>query len=137
MLHNHIARSFTLVAAAALLLSLSACDEHEHTDLNHAHLDWIDAPAATMAVGTAGDIAWMIHTEGELHHTEIRACMGQNAECGLGGVESYDENFQATMEGDTYNASVTLETAGTWSLAAFAHVGEEPNISEVVYVTVE
>ena len=34
----------------------------------------------------------------ELHHTEVRACMGQNAACGLGGAESFDLNFPATMD---------------------------------------
>ena len=127
----------TLIFAFALVssLALSACDDNG--DPNHAHLDWIEAPATTMTAGVGAEVAWMVHTEGELHHTEVRACMGQVAECGLGGVESYDENFQATLDGDTYRATLTLEVAGEWSVAVFAHVGEAPNISEVVYVTVE
>ena len=90
-----------------------------------------------MTVGTAVEVTWTIETEGELHHTEIRACMGHSNDCGLGGADSFDQNFAATMNDGMYTASITLDTAGPWTVVAFAHVGETPHISEVIHATVE
>lgn len=137
MLHNRMTQFLLVVAISSLSLALAACGEDSHDDPDHAHLDWITAPETTQTAGTSMDVTWMVHTEGDLHHTEIRACMGQTAECGLDGQDSFDMNFQATMDGDNYNATVTLDTVGTWSVAVYAHVGETPHISEVIYVTVE
>jgi hypothetical protein len=123
-------------AVLALLLTVAACGD-EHGDPDHAHLHFVNAPPATLTAGTDFEVRWAVETEGELHHTEIRACMGQNSTCGLGGAESFDANFTPTPVDGEYAATVNLSVAGDWTIVVFAHVGETPHISETVYVTVQ
>ncbi len=119
-------------------LAAGACgDDGDEVDPDEAHLMFVTAPSTTLTAGTAVDVSWMVHTEGELHHTEIRACMGHSADCGLGDMTSFDENFAATNNAGTYEASVSLSVAGPWTIVVFAHVGATPHISEAIHATVE
>ena len=96
---------------------------------------FVNAPPTAMTADTAVDVTYMVHTEGDLHHQEIRACMGHETACGLGDASSFDMNFAGTKSGDTYTASVML-AEGAWTIAVFAHVGETPHISDVIHTTV-
>jgi hypothetical protein len=120
----------------ATLVFGAACGDDEHDDPDHAHLMFVSAPPTSISAGTAVEVSWMVHTEGELHHTEIRACMGHSTDCGLGGADSFDMNYAATMADDMYSASVQIDDAGPWTIAVFAHVGETPHISDVIHATV-
>ena len=133
MLKIHFA---VFAMAMALLLTVVSCSDEEGNP-DDAYLQFVNAPPATLTAGTDVEVRWTVETDGELHHTEIRACMGQNPTCGLGGAESFDENFTPTMLEGEYVATVNLSVAGQWTVAVFAHVGETPHISDVVYVTVE
>lgn len=88
-----------------------------------ASLFFVSGPPVSLTTSVAADVTYQVHTEGELHHTEIRACMGHSTDCGLGGETSFDLNFPATLKGDTYSASITIDSAGPWTIAVFAHVG--------------
>jgi hypothetical protein len=132
-------KSTRILFALALtsMLAFAACgDDGQSHDPDEAHLMFVSAPPTSITTDVAVDVSYMVHTEGDLHHTEIRACMGHSTDCGLGGMDSFDLNFAATKEGDTYSASVTIDMAGPWTIAVFAHVGETPHISEVVHATV-
>ncbi len=120
---------------SAALLSAAACGD-DGADAG-TELMFVEAPPTTLTVDTAVDVSWMVHAHGELHHTEIRACMGHSTDCGLGGADSFDKNFAATMEGEVYTASVSIDAAGPWTIAVFAHVDEDPHISNVIHTTVE
>ncbi len=134
---HQISRPLLLGSILALGF-LGACgdDDGEH-DLDEAHLMFLEAPSATLAVGVEEPVTWQVHTEGELHHTEIRACMGHSDECGLGDASTFDGNFFGTLSEETYSANVNITAAGPWTIVVYAHVGETPHISEAVHVTVE
>ncbi len=125
------------ISSTALLLTTALASCADDQDPDRADVTWADAPPTSMNTGVAVEVSWAIDTEGELHHTEVRACTGHSTDCGLGGTDSFDENFAATMAADQYTASVTLDDAGPWTIAAFCHVGETPHISETIHVTVE
>jgi len=137
MIKSTIRPVFAASAVLALLAFTPACgDDHDaHDDPDHAHLMFVTAPPTAMSAATAVDVVYMVHTEGDLHHQEIRACMGHNAACGLGDASSFDQNFAGTKEGDSYTASVML-AEGPWTIAVFAHVGATPHISDVIHSTV-
>lgn len=146
-------RTTLVLLATTALIGLPACDDEESGDTGHTshgstghhetggHADaevmWMEPPPATATADAPIDASFMVHTEGEIHVTELRACMGADVhECGLGGMDSFDENVAAPADGDHYAGSLTLP-AGTWSVVAYAHVGPDPFISEHVNVTVE
>lgn len=125
------------LALASVLAFAPACGEDdEHADPDHAHLAFVNAPATTLTTSVSTDVTYQVHTEGNLHHTEIRACMGHNTSCGLGDASTFDVNFAATLSGDIYTAPVSIESAGPWTIAVFAHVGETPHISDVIHTMV-
>lgn len=122
----------------ALMLSVSACSgDDDADDPDHAHLMFVTAPPTTLTAGTDVEVRWAVHTEGDLHHTEVRGCMGQDSTCGLGGSDSFDAFFSATMVEGEYMTTINVDTPGEWSIVVYAHVGETPHISDVMYVTVE
>ncbi len=134
---THLVRPFFLTLAVVLGFFVGACgEEHDH-DHDAAHLMFVGAPGATLTAGEDVVVTWQVHTEGDLHHTELRACMGHNDECGLGDMSTFDENFSATLNEETYSATLNLSVAGPWTVVVFAHVGETPHISEAIHTTVE
>ncbi|MCP4443963.1 MAG: hypothetical protein GY811_01275 [Myxococcales bacterium] len=120
-------------------LAIGACgeDDHDHEHGDEAHLMFVTAPGTTLTAGEDAAVTWMVHTEGDLHHTEIRACMGHSDECGLGDTTSFDLNFTGTMGDDMYSTDVNIDTAGPWTIVVYAHVGETPHISDAIHATVE
>ena len=134
---NSLSR-ITLALACAGLLSMAACgDDDGHGGTVHVQVT--TAPAATATSGTAFDISWQVHnmTEEDLHHTEIRVCTGAGVtDCGLGAQGSY-LSFTGTMDAGTFTAPVTLSTAGAHTLRAWAHVGEEPHVSDAYDIDVQ
>lgn len=133
---NRSLRSLVLGSACALgLLAVSACGGDED-GADDAHLMFVTAPGAAITAGEDVAVTWMVHTEGDLHHTEIRACMGHSDDCGLGDMTSFDANFTGLMNGEMYSTNVNIDTAGPWTIVVFAHVGETPHISEAVHATV-
>jgi len=128
-----------LGSALAVGLVAGACGEGHDDDHDHdaAHLMFVAAPGATLTAGDDVAVTWQVHTEGELHHTEIRACMGHSDDCGLGDMTTFDEKFAATLSEETYEATVALSVAGPWTIVVYAHVGETPHISEAIHATVE
>ncbi len=129
--------SLVLGFAASLALLGGACgDGHDHGDGDDAHLMFVDAPATSLTAGEDAVVTWQVHTDGDLHHTEIRACMGHSSDCGLGDTTTYDENFTGTVADGTYTTNVNLSVAGPWTVVVYAHVGETPHISEAIHTTV-
>jgi hypothetical protein len=135
MIKSTIRPVFAASALLALLAFTPACGDDAAEDPDHAHLEFVTAPPTAMSAATAVDVVYMVHTEGDLHHQEIRACMGHNTACGLGDASSFDQSFAGTKEGESYTASVML-AEGPWTIAVFAHVGETPHISSVIHSTV-
>lgn len=127
---------FAATALLALAAFAPACgDDGDSSDPDAAHLMFVTPPPTAMTADTAVEVTYAVHTEGDLHHQEIRACMGHNDECGLGDASSFDMNFAGTKEGEAYTASVML-AEGPWTIAVFAHVGATPHISDVIHATV-
>ncbi len=132
----------SLILGSVLTLGISACsddanDDPDAADPDTAHLMFVTAPGTTLTAGQDEAVSWMVHTEGDLHHTEIRACMGHNNDCGNGGMDTFDENFAGTKNGDNYEGTVNIPTAGPWTIVVFAHVGETPHTSEAIHATVQ
>ena len=125
-------------AVLASTLTLAACgDEHGHGDTDEAEFSFTTAPPATLTAGEDQDVTYHMHVHGDLHHTELRACQGDVADCGLGSDDSYDENFAVSDNGDeTYTGVVNLTVVGTWTIVGYAHVGESPFTSDPVVVEV-
>jgi hypothetical protein len=102
-------------------------------------VEWVDMPPSMVAVGEPVTATFMVHTTGELHIAELRACSGAGvADCGLGDMESFVSGaaMMTGTEGHTYSAEVALD-AGTWTVVAYSHVGPSPFVSEAVDVTVQ
>ncbi len=134
----------TLLLGSVLILGMSACSDdhgdHDHADASNpdaAHLMFVTAPGTTLTAGQDEAVSWMVHTEGTLHHTEIRACMGHRDDCGNDGMDTYDENFMGTKNGDNYEGMVNIPTAGPWTIVVFAHVGGTPHTSEAIHAMVQ
>ena len=131
----------TIILGSILILGLGACsDDHDHPDAadpDAAHLMFVTAPDTTLTMGEDVPVSWMVHTEGTLHHTEIRACMGHRDDCGNAGMETFDENFAGTKNGDTFEGVVNIPSAGPWTIVVFAHVGATPHTSEAIHATVQ
>lgn len=133
--------------AALVLIFAPSCDDEDSGDGHGDHgtgehadaeLEWVEGPPATAAVGTPIEAVFAVHTEGDIHVTELRACMGQAvADCGLGGEESFDLTMPAAADGANYRGSLTFDTAGVWTVVAYAHVGPDPFTSAHAEVTVE
>ena len=135
--------SLPTITTSTLLLSAlvfaPACgDDGDDQSADDAHLMFGIAPPTALTAGTPVDVMWEVHTEGDLHHTEIRACMGHSNDCGLGDATSFDENFAATpvTDGEGFTSTITIDVEGPWTIAVFAHVGETPHISDVIHATV-
>jgi hypothetical protein len=148
--------------AASLLLALTlplvACDGGEpdgdpssetHADTHADHgadtsdadtmIHWHEEPPATATVEEAFDVMFMVHTEGEVHVREVRVCEGADVpDCGLGEMDTFT-SLTAMHNEDTGMdmASFILDTAGDYTVVAYAHVGADPHISDAVNVTAE
>ncbi len=113
-------------------------DTHSHeTSSAEADVSWQTMPPATIVAGTPFTASFTVDTMGEIHVTELRACMGENHMCGLGGEESFDVSVPAPASGDAYEGELTLDTAGTWTVVGYTHVDADPHISAHALVTVE
>ena len=124
----------------------SAHDTHADTHDTHdthdtgsapATLSWDAAPPATATAGVEFTATFTVETEGEIHVTELRACAGENHQCGQGDMSTYDVSVPAPADGDVYAGAITLPDAGAWTVVAFAHVGADPYTSAHALVTVE
>ncbi len=132
-------RPLLLGSALTVGLFASACGEdhdHDHGGEDDAHLMFVDAPAASLTAGEDAAVTWQVHTDGDLHHTEIRACMGHSDDCGNGDTSTFDENFTGTLADGTYSTNVNLAVAVPWTIVVYAHVGATPHISEAIHATV-
>lgn len=113
-------------------------DSHgSDTESAEAEVSWLTMPGATATAGTAIVASFTVETSGEIHVTELRACMGENHECGADGEESFDVGVPAPASGDGYEGELTLDTPGTWTVVAYTHVDANPHTSAHVVVTVE
>jgi hypothetical protein len=149
------ARAAQVLLLPLLTLGLPACDDDDGSDdaadTGHADhgadgetadpdtmVEWVDMPATMVAAGEAVTATFMVHTSGELHIAELRACEGAGvADCGLGDMDSFVSG--AATAGDDphmFSASIMLE-AGTWTVVAYSHVGPDPFVSDPVDVTVQ
>ena len=137
------------VAALAVGCGDDGSDDHDHehqdagadagdTDaaVTEATLAWVTPPPTTVVMDQALEGTFSVTTEGTIHVTEIRACEGQVENCGLGGQDTYDLTAPATADGDNYTGSLTIDTVGTWTVVGFAHVDENPHVTEAVEVAV-
>src|SRR5690349_17019042 len=122
--------------SSALLLLALACHEGEQDDAAqpHAEIVWVVPPADSVTLGDSLTASWKVETDGEIHVAQLRACMGEDAHCGL---ELYDEDEYASEDAGTWSATLTLPSAGTWTVVAWAHVDEDPVVSSTVMVTVK
>ncbi len=158
----HAPRISTFAFALLATSSLVACDtgggedddhgHHEHGETHHHEgsggegmesdpesvLEWQSNVPITVAAGTEFDAGFTVETTGEIHVTEIRVCMGADVTgCGMGDMDSFDMSFPAEDHGAHYHAEMTLDTAGAYTLVAYAHIGENPHHSEIHNLTVE
>ena len=131
--------------ALALLLtlpvaSIGACsDGDEGHDHGTVHVQVTDVPPATVAVGDGFEVSWEVHndTHDDLHHSEIRVCAGADmTDCGLGDQGTYT-SVTGTMDNGVYTATVTLAEAGSHTLVAWCHVGEDPHLSDAYTIDAE
>ncbi len=64
-------------------------------------------------------------------------CLGAGVmDCGLGDTSTYT-SFTGSMVDGTFTASVQLDTAGTYSVVGWAHVGENPHVSDLYETDVQ
>lgn len=113
-------------------------DSHSHDSHSaEAEVTWDAMPPATAAVGTPFTASFKVDTMGDIHVTELRACMGENHMCGLGGEETFDVSVPAPAAGEGYEGELTLDSAGTWTVVGYTHVDADPHISAHALVTVE
>jgi hypothetical protein len=70
----------------------------------------------------------------EVHVAQLRACMGEVPDC---GVDTDELEEYATEDAGTWTAELSLPSAGTWTVVAWAHVDEDPHLSEPVTVTAQ
>jgi hypothetical protein len=120
-----------IVLLAAGLAAVAACgdDAPEET-----RVTWIDPPPATANVGQTLTATFRVTTPGTLHVAILRGCRGEVPDCGLAG---FDAEGYADIEIDPMTAGLTPTEPGTWSVAVYAHVDEDPHLSEVMTVDVK
>jgi len=126
----------------ASTLCLGACDpEAEHADHGGETSDegttlgWHEAPPAAATAAEAFSVMFMVNTTGDIHVTEVRICEGVDvADCGLGEMGTFT-SVTAMEANGMYMANVTLDTAGDYTLVAYAHVGDDPHTSAGANVT--
>lgn len=157
MLQSIRSKRSTVALAVALITWMPACDgdegdegadehgDHEHEDHGDhggegadpdTMVAWITAPSAMVAAGEPVGGDFHVHTMGELHVTEVRACSGADvAMCGLGDMDSFESSPAQEADEHGYEGALTLD-AGEWTVVAYAHVGPDPFVSEPVNVTV-
>jgi len=111
-------------------------ETHGDTESAEAEVSWQTMPPMAATAGVPITASFTVETTGEIHVTELRACMGENHECGAGGEESFDVGAPAPASGDAYEGELTL-TAGTWTVVGYTHVDADPHTSAHVVVTVE
>ena len=104
----------------------------------------IETPAITQTAGTAFDVSFKVenNTGDDLHVTQVRYCVGADVEdCGLGS----DQDAFTVVAGEesatdcTFDASVIIDTPGTYTLVAYAHIGlgeQGANRSEAINIEV-
>ena len=123
----------TFIIALSFCFLAGACSSEEDHDPGTVHVQVTAAPPTTATVGTAFDVSWQVHnmTEDDLHHSEVRMCEGANVtDCGLGAQGTFTSITGSNVDG-TFTAAVTLDPAGMYTVVAWAHVGEDPHISDV------
>ena len=149
-----ITRTTVFLAGVYALAMTTACgddshdtdshDTHNHdthdthdTESQPATIEWTEPPPASAMVGVEFTASFTVETEGEIHVTELRACTGENHECGLGDASSFDVSVPAPDSDGVSTGALTLTEAGTWTVVAYAHVGPDPFTSDHVLVTVQ
>ena len=146
-----------LFLSLCLALGVSGCDDdsHDNHDSHDSHdshaehgtdsdsdssdadasVGWHAEPPAAVSVGEGFDVMFMVNTTGDIHVTEVRVCEGADtADCGLGEMGTYTSISASEADG-MYMASVTLDTAGDYTLVAYAHIGADPHVSAAVNVS--
>ena len=103
-------------------------------DGHPATVTWVTRPPQHVAVNTPFTASYTVSTEGELHVTELRACQGVVPDCGL---HDFDWTVYTAEDGGQFSGSMSLATAGTWTVVGWIHVDTNPFISEPVTVVVE
>ena len=100
-------------------------------------VNWHNEPPATVTVGEAFEAVFMIDTSGEIHVREARICEGADvADCGLGDMDSFTSVSATHDEGTGMDTvSITLDTAGEYTIVAYTHIGADPHTSAGVNVT--
>jgi hypothetical protein len=129
-----MSRLLTSLILASALAFAAGCGGDDDPDA--AHVMFTGAPPASATAATAFDVMWEIHTEGDLHHSEIRVCDGADiGDCGMGDLGTFT-SVTGSMTNGVFTASVTLD-AGDYTVVAWAHVGETPHVSDDYNVNVQ
>lgn len=114
-------------------------EEHGEGDTGdeETSVTWMTEPPATATLNEDWTASWMIATSGDLHHTELRICDGAEvSDCGLGESDSYSV-ISAMPTDNHFMASTSFDTAGSYTVVAWCHVGPDPHVSSSVTITVE
>jgi len=120
----------------ALSFAFLGCDGDDHGDV---HVMVTQEPPSSADAGSAFDVSWMVHNDShdDLHHSEVRVCAGADVEgCGLGETDSYTA-FGGEIVDSTYTASISLDTAGSYTMVAWCHVGENPHLSDAYNLDIQ
>jgi hypothetical protein len=127
-------RSWLLFAALPLLACVA--DGNDDDAGPQTQILWQTPPPDSVTAGDPLTAAWTVETEGEVHVAQLRACMGEVPTCGVDGddLEEYANEDAGT---GIWTAALTLPSAGTWTVVAWAHVDEDPHLSEPVTVVAE
>jgi hypothetical protein len=125
-----------------MLLILPACTGDEDGTDEHVHevnVEITTAPPASVAAGEAFDVTWEVinETHDDLHHSEIRVCDGAGVDdCGMGEQGTYT-SVTGTMTDGVFTATVMFDMAGSYTLVAWAHVGDNPHVSDLYDIEVQ
>lgn len=125
------------VVAAVVSACFAGCDEsgtEADAEAEGVSVRWEAAPPARVTAGEAFQAAWRVETSGDIHVSELRACRGVVADCGL---EGSDERVFAEGEGGVFSADLALPSAGSWTVVAWVHVDQDPHVSGPMTVEVE
>lgn len=137
----------TLLACSTSLI-LAACGGDDGHDHDHDHdggapgdvtLAVTSTSPASVPVDTTLTVTWTVanNTSDDLHVSELRWCPGADvANCGLGEASTYTST-PGTLTDVTYSADVTMDTAGDFTVVAYAHVGAFPYTSSSFNVNVQ
>ena len=124
-----------LALAALPLLGCDSGDDSGDDGEPQTQIVWSTAPAETVAAGTPLSASFTVDTQGEVHVAQLQACMGEVPDCGV--EANYDLAEYATEDAGIWTGALTLDTPGTWTVVAWAHVDEDPHLSDPISVSVQ